>query len=278
MIDQASAQVNAKTRWLQLLDGLILYVPFAVALGLFACCIVLEFLRVEISQEGRAQIYSVFGSITFGTSILLNTVYGRKYGIGWIRCLLFSLASFYLIHVYTSQGLTWLDIKLFGAGTIISSRSLILLPLLCFILARFCKVDTLNLCDYFTPYYLFNHGLITVACWIQGCCAGKSWPWGLCNPLTGTTSFPTQPCIIVLGLAVSFWGLYYSKKHDYKANGIVFANSMCFYGIGRYIIELFTDDARVWWVLSWFAICSLMMIAEGFLIRYISRKRYKTPS
>lgn len=278
MKEHECIQAKQRSKLLLTLDGVILYAPFVIAMVCFACCLVLEILHVDISQESRAQIYSTFGTITFVFSILLNIVYGRKYKIGWLRCLIFSLASFYLIHVYTSKGLTWLDIQMFGEGTIISSRSLILLPILCLILARFCKVDTLNLCDYFTPYYFFNHGLVTVACWIQGCCAGRSCSWGIINPLSGTTAFPTQPCIILLSLAVSFWGLHYSKKHDYKANGIVFANSMCIYGIGRYIIELFSDDARVWWVLSWFAICSLVMIAEGFLIRYISRKRYKTPS
>ncbi len=270
--------MNRKPRGSQLLDQLVLYVPFAIALGLFAWALIFEILHVEISQEGRASIYSTLGTITFYTCILLNTMYGRKYGIGWLRCLIFSLANFYLIHSYTSQGLTWLDIQMFGEGAIISARSLIVLPLLCLILARFCNVDTLNLCDYLTPYYFFHHGVVTVACWFQGCCAGNAYSWGLLNPLSGAIVFPTQPCIILLSVIIAFWGLYYAKKHEYKANGLVFANSMCFYGIGRYVIELFSDDARVWWVLSWFSVCSLIMIAEGFIIRYIVQKRYRTPS
>ena len=268
--------MNRKPRGSQLLDQLVLYVPFAIALGLFAWALIFEILHVEISQEGRASIYSTLGTITFYTCILLNTMYGRKYGIGWLRCLFFSLASFYLIHSYTSQGLTWLDIQMFGEGTIISSRSLIILPLLCLILARFCKVDTLNLCDYLTPYYFFHHGVVTVACWIQGCCAGSTCSWGLHNPISGLTVFPTQPCIILLSVGIALWGLLYSKKHNYKANGKVFANSLCLYGIGRYVIELFSDDPRVWWVLSWFAICSLAMIAEGFIVRFIANKHYKS--
>lgn len=270
-------QTKARTRWFQLLDKLILYVPFVIALGLFACCLVVEIFGIDISNEGRDRVYSSFG-IAFYFSILLNVVYGRKYGLGWLRCLIFSLASFYLLFSYTSQAWTWLDIKIFGTGAIASFRSAIFLPLLCLLLSKFCKVDTLNLCDYLTPYFFFHHGIVTVACWIKGCCAGSTCSWGLLNPLTGTTVFPTQPCIILLSLAVAFWGLYYSKKHEYKANGKVFANTLCMYGIGRYVIELFSDDARVWWVLSWLAVCSLVMIVEGFIVRFISSKRYRTPS
>ena len=278
MIERTSNGIVVKNRWVRLLDGLILYIPFVLASGLFIWALITEILRVEISQEGRASIYSTLGTITFYTCILLNTIYGRKYGLGWLRCLIFSLASFYLIHVYTSQGMTWLDIQIFGEGAIISARSLIVLPLLCLILARFCKVDSLNLCDFLTPYYFFHHGVVTVACWFRGCCAGNASSWGLLNPLSGATVFPTQPCIILLSVCIAFWGLFYAKKNAYKTNGIVLANSLCFYGIGRYIIELFSDDARVWWALSWISICSIVMIIEGFMIRYISKARYKTSS
>lgn len=277
-MDQAYGQTNVKTRWVRVLDGVILYAPFVIALGCFVCCLVIEILQVDISKESRDQFYSTFGTVSFYLSILLNVVYGRKYHLGWIRSVIFSLASFFLIFNLTSQAWTTVDHWVFGEGAIISSRSIMFLPLLCLLLARFCKLDTLNLCDYLTPYFLFHHGFVTIPCWIEGCCAGKPWSWGLLNPLSGMIVFPTQPCIIILSLAIVFWGLHYSKKHNYKTNGMVFANSLCMYGIGRYVIELFSDDPRVWWVLSWFAICSLAMIVEGFAVRFIASKHYKTLS
>ena len=278
MMNQLQDQANAKTRRTRLLEVAVLYGPFAIALVIFACCVVIELLQIDISMESRDRFYSVFGTVSFYSSVLLNFVYGRKYGLGWIRSMIFSLASFFLLFSYTSQAWTWIEIQVFGYGAYASIRSMMFLPLLCLILARFCKVDTLNLCDYLTPYFVFHHGVVTVACWIQGCCAGSTCSWGLHNPVSGLTVFPTQPCIILLSVGIALWGLLYSKKHNYKANGKVFANSLCLYGIGRYVIELFSDDPRVWWVLSWFAICSLAMVVEGFVVRFIASKRYQTPS
>ena len=278
MTNQLQMQANDKTRKMRLLEGAVLYGPFAIALVFFACCVVIELLQIDISMERRDLFYSVFGSVSYYSSILLNVVYGRKYGLGWVRSLIFSLASFFLLFSYTSQAWTWLDEQMFGMAALASFRSAMFLPLLCLILSRFCKVDTLNLCDYLTPYFFFHHGVVTVPCWISGCCAGSTCSWGLRNPLSGLTVFPTQPCIILLSVGVALWGLLYSKKHDYKANGKVFAYSLCVYGIGRYVIELFSDDARVWWVLSWLAICSLAMIVEGFVVRFIASKRYQTLS
>lgn len=278
MIDPACGQAKAKTIWGQLIERWILYIPFVIALGFFFCCLVIEILHVEISKESRDQIYSIFGTSSFYFSILLNIVYGRKFNLGWIRSLIFSLASFFLIFNLASQAWAKVDIWIFGGGAIASFRSLVFMPLLCLLLARFCQVDTLNLCDFLTPYFLFHHGFVTIPCWIEGCCAGRPWSWGLHNPLSGMTVFPTQPCIIILSLAVVFWGLHYSKKHAYKTNGMVFANSLCLYGVGRYVIELFSDDARIWWELSWLSLCSLIMVVLGLVIRYISVKRYITPA
>ena len=275
MIDSACDQASNKTQWARLRDNLLLYGPFVIAVACFVGCLLVEIFGVELTRASRDGFYSAFGSFSFYSSILLCVAYGRKYRLGWLRCLVFTLASFFLLFNLTSQAWTWIEIQVFGSGALASIRSMMFLPLLCWILSRFCKVDTLNLCDYLTPYFVFHHGFVTVACWIQGCCAGSTCSWGLRNPVSGLIVFPTQPCIILLSVGIAFWGLLYSKKHDYKANGKVFANSLCFYGVGRYIIELFSDDPRVLWMLSWLAICSLAMIAEGFAVRYIANKRYK---
>ena len=82
---------------------------------------------------------------------------------------------------------------------------------------------------------------------------------------------------MIAGVAAAYWGLYYSKKHAYKTNGMVFANCLCIYGFSRYLIELFSDDARIFGVLSWLAIWSLAMIVEGLIVRHIAKKHYQLP-
>lgn len=268
---------NTNTGRFQKLQSIILYAPFVIAVVLLVSCVVIEILQVPITKEMRDQIYSTFGTISYYTAILLTMVYGRRYGLGWIRSLIFSFLSFRLVFNLISVGWKDLDLMLFDTAAVASYRSIIFLPLLCLILSRFCKLDTMNLCDYLTPYFFFHHGVVTLPCWIEGCCAGKPWSWGLLNPLSGMTVFPTQPCIVILSVAVAYWGLRFSKKHEYRANGLVFANSIIIYGFFRYLIELFTDDPRVFWVLSWLSVCSLIMIAQGLLVRWIVRKRTKTP-
>lgn len=252
------------------------YVPLVLTVIFFVGCLVVEIFGIEISSAGRTQFYSTFGTVSFIFGVLLNTVYGRNYGLESLKSLIFSFISFQVVFSWISVGWTQLDISVFGVGTVASYRSIMFLPMLCVILSRFCKVDTMNLCDYLTPYFFFHHGFVTIPCWIQGCCAGKPWTWGLVNPLSGMTVFPTQPCIIILSVAVTYWGLYYSKKHNYQANGMVFAGSMCIYGFFRYLIELFTDDPRVFWVMSWLSICSLVMLAFGLIVRYMIGKRMET--
>lgn len=253
------------------------YLPFMIAALCFLGCVVVEILGVEINREARDQFYRSFGDICYYSCILLSALHCRKYGVNWFLCLLFSYLTFRLLLSDLSGAWTDLDILIFGTGTVAAFRAIMALPLLCLVFSRVCKVDILNLCDALTPYCFFMHGIVTVACWIEGCCAGKPQSWGLLNPLNGMTVFPLQPFIILLSLAVANWGLEYAKKQNYHANGMVFANSLIIYGFFRYVLELVSDDSRVFWIVSWLGVCALMSVALGFLVRWISGKRYKTP-
>ena len=258
-------------------QNLLVYIPMSLAAVVFFGCLAIEVIGIEVSKENRDWFYGTVGTFSFWLSVLMTGLHGRNYGLGWIKSVLFSFLSFQL--VFSNLSVAWanLDAAIFGVGVVASFRSAMFLPLLCVILSRFCKVDTWNLCDWLTPFFFFHHGFVTHACWISGCCAGRSWPWGILNPIIGMTAFPTQPCIILTSMAVAWWGLRYAEKHNYRANGQVFANSLILYGFFRYLIELFSDDIRVFWVLSWIAVCSLAMIAQGLLVRYATKKRYTTP-
>ena len=273
----ASSQETNNMGQRMLPQKLIQYLPFGIAALCFLGCMIAEILGVEISREARDQFYRSFGDVCYYSCILLSILHCRKYGVNWFLCLLFSFLTFLLLLSYLSGGWTDLDILIFGTGTVAAFRAILALPLLCLVFSRLCKVDTLNLCDALTPYCFFMHGIVTVACWIEGCCAGKPQSWGLQNPLNGMTVFPLQPCIILLSLGVAFWGLESAKKQNYRANGMVFANSLIIYGCVRYVLELFSDDPRMLGVTSWLGICALMSIGLGFLVRRISEKRYQTP-
>lgn len=277
MISQAHHRGTAGNGLSPMLQNLIYYVPLGLAAVGFLCCLVIELCGIAISNENRNLVYDITCIVATVFGILLNTVYGRFYALAWRKSFVSSFFSYLLVFICLSEGWTRLDTLIFGVGSTAAFRSIMFMPLLCMILSRFCEQDTWNLCDYFTPYFFFTLGFTALTCWIVGCCAGRPWSWGLINPLSGVTVFPTQPCIIILSIAVAYWGLYFSKKHAYKANGMVFANSLIAYGFFRYLIELYTDKARVCWVLSWFSICALAMLAQGLLVRYFAAKRDQTP-
>ena len=256
---------------------LIQYLPFGIAALCFLGCMIVEILGVELSWEFRDRFYVDFGNTCYYCSIILSVIYGRRYGLSWLKSLIFTGLTFVLLFSWVSVAWGNLDGKIFGVGAVASYRSIIFLPLLGLALSKFCQVDTLNLCDALTPYFFFNHGIVTVACWLSGCCAGKNMLWGVLNPLNGLVVFPLQACIILLSVGVAYWGLEYAKKQSYRANGMVFANSLIIYGCGRYVLELFSDDPRMFGVTSWLGVCSLVMVALGFLVRRISEKHYQTP-
>lgn len=267
----------AENSYSSILQNLIIYIPLGLTIVGFISCLVIELSGIAIIKEVREQSYSVIGTVGHCLALIANIAYGRRYRLNWIKSIVFSYLSFELIFAVLSGVWTDVDIALFGTGIIASYRSIMFLPLLCVILAVISKENTWELCDFLTPWFFFKHGFVTLACWIEGCCAGRPWPWGLVSPLTGNTVFPTQPCIIIVSVAVAYWGLYYAKKHVYQAKGLVFADSIIIYGFFRYLIELFTNNPRVWWTMSCLSFCSLAMVAQGLLVRHIAEKHQKTP-
>lgn len=257
-----------------LMEWLWLYGPFLVAGLVFCTCLVIELARVDLSTGMRSKIYSMGGSIFYYFSILLCILYGKKYGLSWSRCVIYSLASFYLVFSSASQLWRDLDQRLVSAASVASFRSIVLLPVLCFLLSRFDERSTLTLCDYLTPYYFFQHGITTNTCWMEGCCAGRPMSWGILSPETGETVFPAQPYAVILALSVSLWGLRYAKKHSYKTNGEVFSGIVMVYGFFRFLMEFFSDDLRVAGPFSLYSFYSLLLILIGGGVRlYLRRHR-----
>lgn len=255
-------------RFSKRVDNIILYTPFALAAVMFVGCIVYELIQPPLTHEIRSTIYSTGGSTVYYLSMLLCFLYGRKYGMGWFRSAIYTYLCFELVFSLVSVQWCNLDVKVLGAGSVASFRSLLLLPVLCFLLSRFDRRDTFTLCDYLTPYYLFMHGITTHHCWISGCCEGRTMSWGIIDPSTGQPSFPAQPYAIILALGISLWGLLYARKRNCQTGGKVFAVSMIVYGFFRYVMEFFTDDMRVLGALSLYSIYSLLMFILGMLVYF----------
>lgn len=254
------------------LDSLILYGPFVLAALVFLVCLYIELTHMELSQEFRDGFYSDFGGFTYYLSILLSTVYGRKYGVGWIRSAIYSWLCFLLVFGTVSVAWKDLDLIFFNSASVGSFRSLLVLPLFCIIPALIEKRNVLTLCDYLTPYFLYRHGIVTSPCWISGCCAGAPMSWGLLNPVDGTFRFPAQPCIVVVTVLIALWGLFRARKRNYETYGEIFGISMIAYGIFRYALEFFTDDIRIFGKFSLYSIYSLLMILMGLVVLQLEKR------
>lgn len=254
-------------------DWYVQYVPFLIAAFLFVICTIIELLEIDISHEMRGAVYHNFGLVVYLSSIILSILYGRKYGLKPVIAVACTAVCFFLIFSSVTALIRDIEVSLFGTGSIATFRSAVFLLPACWLLAFLFKEDMLQLCDYLTPYFFYAHGTVTLACWVEGCCAGRSCGWGLLNPLTGLKAFPLQPLIVILAVSVAYWGLTYARKIGYKTNGKVFAYSLIAYGLGRYILEFMSDDMRILGVLSFNSLCSLAMIAAGGLLSYFIYKK-----
>lgn len=263
-----------KSKRLQMLYELfVLYLPFIITGILFLCCVVMELTHTVFSLEMRGTIYRTVGDAFFYYSIVLTFLYGRKYGLKWITALLCAFAAFRF--VFSGMNGVWrnIEISLYGGGSYAAFRGAIFLLPMSMVLAVLFKKKTLQICDYLTPFFFYLHGSVTIACWVMGCCAGKPLEWGIYNPMLVRNAFPMQPLIILLSVGIAFWGVMYAQKHEYQANGKVFAYSLIAYGLGRYILEYMSDDIRVLGILSFNSLCSLAMIAVGGLLSYFIYKK-----
>lgn len=249
------------------------YLPFIFTGVLCVICIVIEILHIEFSRETREEFYSYFGTISLVLSASLNLVYGRRYGLSWVASIGATFVSFYLIFSLLTQVGMRIEVYLTGTGSVAAYRSAIFLLPACYLLSRLFKKDTFMLCDYLTPYFFYHHGTVTIACWIVGCCAGDTNSWGLFNPILEQMVFPLQPCIILLGVCTSLWGIWYARKKHYQTGGRIFAYSLIIYGIGRYLLEFISDDMHILGVLTWNSFCSLAMIMLGSILIYLINKK-----
>lgn len=256
-------------------DWFVEYIPFIITGIAFLVCLGLELTHTYFSYETRGRIYSSIGTFFHYYSVLLCFLYGRKFKVDWIAALICALAS--LDVVFGAVTGLWRDLELwlYESGGYASFRSAIFLLPMCLILSLLYEKRTLLLCDYLTPFFFYKHGSVTTACWIEGCCVGKECSWGVYNPDLETTLFPTQPIIILLSTGVAFWGIWYSKKHNYKGDGKVFAYSLIVYGIGRFLLEFVSDDIRLVGMLSLNSLCCISMILVGGLLGYGIHKRSK---
>ena len=120
------------------------------------------------------------------------------------------------------------------------------------IYCRIKKIDLFETADIFMPQVSIAQAFGRVGCFLAGCCYGAEttspigivFPYGSIAP-AGVKLWPTQLMSAggnLIIAAILFAVSYFAYKK--KAKGIVLSSYLILYGVGRFIIEFFRNDAR----------------------------------
>lgn len=146
------------------------------------------------------------------------------------------------------------------------------------------NLDRWKTLDLFAVVVPVAHAFGRLGCFAFGCCYGKECHSWLCMKFpasspAGAAGVPVIPTQLIssaglLILAFVLWRMYKNKKFD----GLVAAGYCLFYGIMRFVIEIFRGDDRGGiWILSTSQIISIMMVIFGItLLVKLGSKKSKT--
>ena len=115
----------------------------------------------------------------------------------------------------------------------------------------YCRVEKLSFLTYMdmmAPAVAINQGLGRVGCFMAGCCYGKPtdlW-FGVVFPENslapaGIRLIPTQLFSAFFDIMLAVFLILITRKVKYR--GMVSGLYLVLYGVGRFIIEIFRDDA-----------------------------------
>ena len=119
--------------------------------------------------------------------------------------------------------------------------------------SRLWKIPLSQFADILAPAFLASMGIGRIGCFLGGCCFGlhTDSPIGLTFPPSSPAGMTEQPllpvqlisaaCLISAALVAA---LIYVKKKN-LAHGRLFAFSAIFYSLGRFVIEFYRNDYRI---------------------------------
>jgi len=134
------------------------------------------------------------------------------------------------------------------------------------------KLSFLRVMDFIFPFGAMVHAFGRLGCFLNGCCFGDvcDLPWAVRFPGMDHAVHPTQLYEAVYNLGVFFF-LRAVYKRQPKA-GLVTAGYLLFYGLGRFVVEIFRSG-NPGWILTWNQWISVGVILAGFLILASSSRR-----
>ena len=160
----------------------------------------------------------------------------------------------------------WEGGLIFYGGVIAAMASLV-------IYMRFKKIPLLKGYDFLFPYLALSHAFGRLGCFLNGCCYGRpcELPWATHFPGLPGPVHPTQIYEAVLdGLLYLFLSRTYSRK---RYDGQIIALYFVFYGMIRFVVEIFRADNPEWNGLTFNQWISLAFILSGALTHFFASRK-----
>ncbi len=230
-----------------------------------------------IYESGHSQtVYDLFIVFSFAGVFIINYWYSSKYNISkkqsLVASLLILVSTFAWIYI-----LTWAEtgFKVFGGKNL--ARGFIYIPLFAYPIARLLKIDWIRMCDFFAPCPVVAQAISKIGCIFAGCCRGYSCDFGIYNPITGQKTFPCQPFESIAYFAIAGLIIYYSKRKQYKPNGLSFPLMLMMFGTSRFLFEFARNNRKILLGCSPLSLHALFMAIVGCIaFVYIGKRNHSS--
>jgi phosphatidylglycerol---prolipoprotein diacylglyceryl transferase len=178
---------------------------------------------------------------------------------------------FYVIIAWEFFAPTPWEILLLNKGGLAWQGGLIAGTLAGIWFTRSHKLSLRKLMDLCAPYVALGQAIGRIGCFLNGCCFGKPWAYGIFFPVHDARLYPTQ-LYETAGLFLIFIILKYAQKKPHTP-GMLFAFYLWLAAIERFIVEFFRADHTILWGgLSLPQYVSMLIFAAGIAV-YLKFKK-----
>ncbi len=218
-----------------------------------------------IYEKGYSQtVYNVFIALCFVGVVVFALWYGEKYKLNRKQSIVASLcilvSTYVFIYFYH-----WFEsgFQSFGGKNLV--HGFIYIPIFAYPISRLLKIDWIRICDFFAPLPALAQGISKVGCTFAGCCYGYPSAFGIYNPLTKKTTFPIQLVECVAYLSIVAIVVLYSKRKNYKSDGISYSLMLILFGSARFFAEFARDNRKLFLECSPLALHAAFMAIVGYI-------------
>ncbi len=168
-----------------------------------------------------------------------------------------------------------LDVFMINRGGLVFYGALILSPVFGIAYAKKAGISIPDAADLLAPFIALGHSIGRIGCFLNGCCFGRPTDsiFGVQFPFSPVKVYPTQLFSSAGLFCIFLVLLFMQKRRGFK--GQIIALYLVMYGVFRFFIEFLRGDlAPLFYSLSLTQIISIISVASGILLFYIS-KRYE---